>query len=107
MKTQIASRYSADQLATIRDAIVAIANNHNAAYPQYAGHWDGSEWYAVRIVKDVKTKLGLAFQAGEVTIARADRGDGYAHPKGWTFLTAYSVRNKIDTSIRTEYARPL
>lgn len=105
--TTRAPRLSTAARNVLRATIVAQAAERHAPYPQYAGHWDGQEWQLVTITKRVKTKLGVAFEAGEVALARADRVGGYPHPKGWTFVTAYSVRNGIDTSVRVEHTRPL
>lgn len=105
--TTKAPRLSTAARNVLRATIVAQAAERHAPYPQYAAHWDGPEWQLVTITKRVKTKLGVAFEPGDVTLARADRGDGYPHPKGWTFLMAYSVRNGIDTSVRVEHTRPL
>jgi len=65
-----------------------------AQYPQYAGHFDG--YVAVRIKRDVRTKMGLAFEKGEIAIAQptAD-ADG--------FRTVWSVKNKVDTSVRASH----
>ena len=79
--------------ATTKQAIIEQANRDHAQYPQYRGHWDGPEWILVRFKKAIKTKMGLAFERGDVTVARADRGGDSK------YITAYSFRNRIDTSV--------
>jgi len=77
-------------------AVKAKAEGAHAQYPQYAGHWDGAEWIAVRIKRNVTTKMGLAFEAGEITIAKQPFRYGLYFGD---FYTAYSVKNEIDTSV--------
>lgn len=68
-----------------------IAAEAHASYPQYRGHWDDHRWRLVQITNRVTTKAGVAFEAGDITIARRSwsRGD-------WI---AYSIRNGVDTRI--------
>lgn len=63
-----------------------------AAYPQYAGHFD--KYVLCRVKRDVKTKMGTAFLAGEVAICRPASWSG---PGAWT--TVWSVRNQCDTGL--------
>jgi hypothetical protein len=64
-----------------------------AQYPQYANHFDG--YVAVRIKRDIRTKMGLAFQKGEIAIGRpAAEGD---------YRTVWSAKNKVDTSVRASH----
>ncbi len=78
-----------------QDIIDQAAADH-AQHPQYQGHWDGEDWYMVVFTKRVTTKMGIAFEAGDVTIAHGPAGEDEYD----TFPTAYSLRNKIDTSVR-------
>lgn len=82
-----------------REMIIDCAQQMHSQYPQYAGHWEGAEWVLVEITRDVTTKLGLAFRAGDVTVARRH----LLIPGEWT---AYSIRNGIDTGI-TYSCRPI
>jgi hypothetical protein len=69
-----------------------------AQYPQYAGHFDG--YVLVKVKKTVKTKMGLAFESGEVAIAKPTTEtieDG--RYKGKQTMTVWSIRNKCDTSV--------
>jgi hypothetical protein len=74
--------------------IISQAEQDNAQWPQYKGHWRGDEWVLVKIKRRIRTKLGVAFEKGDVTIAKRDES---VEHKG--FFTAYSLRNKIDTSV--------
>lgn len=80
----------------VHAAVVAEADRDHAQYPQYAGHWSGDEWVLVRFVRKVETKLGLAFAEGDLTIAKIS--DPKLGP-GSVSATAYSRRNRIDTSV--------
>lgn len=71
----------------------AIADFENRKYPQYAGHWDGPEWILVEITTDVRTKLGRAFFAGELALAKRDTLEGKS------VWTAYSRSNRCNTVI--------
>lgn len=76
---------SIDLLATLKkDAAAQVAS-----YPQYKGHFD--DYVLVTMQRKVVTKMGHAFDKGEVTIARpAKEGD---------YRTAWSFKNRCDTSI--------
>ncbi len=82
---------------TIRQTLVAQAEAQLAQYPQYRGHWDG--WRVGRITRDVKTKLGVAFKRDDVVLYTDDRGA--------RFVTAYSFRNRVDTSIARARLAPM
>jgi hypothetical protein len=94
-----ASMRGADPVGWYRYAalIRGFAYASVAEHTQYAGHWDGAEWRVVRVRRTVKTKLGVAFKVGDVTIAK--RGGSAADVAG-NFDTAYSLRNGADTSVR-------
>lgn len=80
----------------ITRAIIAEADAAHAAWPHYRNHWSGSEWFLVRITHRVTTKTGRAFEKGDITLAQADRNGPW--------LTAYSRRNRIDTSVPALWA---
>lgn len=65
-----------------------------AQWPQYKGHFDG--YQLARVKRSVKTKMGLAFEAGEVVIAVKAAFQFPGHPAS---VTAYSARNKCDTGL--------
>jgi hypothetical protein len=60
------------------------------------GHW--ANWRLVEITDRVTTKMGVAFEAGDVVLARptadAPRVNGAELP-----VTCYSFRNGIDTAV--------
>jgi hypothetical protein len=82
------------------------AARKHAQWSQYEGHWDGDEWYVVRLKRAVRTKLGQAFEKGELTIARDpdDRDREAGLPDS---VCAYSLSNRIDTWIRREWVEVL
>ena len=74
--------------------LIAKANADHTEYPQYAGHFDG--YVVVRVTKDVTTKAGLAFHAGQLAIANPTKSTS----GGLSYMTVYSFLNKVDTSVR-------
>lgn len=93
----------------LREEIVAEAQARHAQYPQYEGHWTGDEWVVVRVTKTIRTKMGVAFEQGDLSIARRETRTERVAPRGaflpyeqWPekeFATVYSRRNGIDTSV--------
>lgn len=69
-----------------------------AQWPQYAGHF--ASYKLVRLKRDVRTKAGLAFKSGEYAIATKPREALPALPSSGKFITVWSRRNKVDTSVR-------
>lgn len=69
-----------------------------APHPQYAGHF--ANYKLVRITSDVRTKAGLAFKRGEYAIATKPREELPHLPSSGRFVTVWSRRNKVDTSVR-------
>lgn len=78
-----------------KEDVVRAAEQAHAGHPQFRGHWRGPEWKLVLLRRAIHTKLGTAFERGDVTIAKA------AEPG---YLTAYSVRNEADTRIEARDA---
>lgn len=68
-----------------------------ARYSQYNGHFAG--YRLVRIKRDIKTKMGLAFARGEYAIG-IDRDQEPGRVRCEKFVTVWSKRNQIDTSVR-------
>lgn len=83
---------------TTKEEVVEAAERAHAQYPQYDVHWRDPKWRLARVTKRVRTKMGLAFEAGDVTIAH-EREDEEGE-----WVTAYSLRNECDTSIDPKYA---
>lgn len=69
----------------------AQAEADMAQWPQYKGHFD--RYRLVRVTRKVKTKLGVAFEKGDIAIALEA-----AHPCDYA-VTVYSFRNKCDTGL--------
>jgi hypothetical protein len=70
-----------------------------AKWPQYKGHFD--DYILVQVnLKDVKTKMGLAFSAGEVTIAKP-----VPHEDGGRVL--WSFKNQCNTLLREKHFKIL
>lgn len=80
---------------TLQEWLTADASAAHEQYPQYRGHWHGWDIGVVR--HKVETKLGLAFEAGDLVLLRP-------RTRLWfglrdTDVTAYSWRNGIDTRL--------
>jgi len=69
-----------------------------AQWPQYAGHFSG--YKLVKIKSEIKTRAGLAFTRGEYAIATKHRDELPGLPSSGRFVTVWSRRNKVDTSVR-------
>lgn len=76
---------------TIRDE----ANATHAAFPQYAGRWDGPEWKLYIVRKKIQTKMGTAFLRGEVVLAKEENIPGIG-----ARIVAYSRTTKIETVLQ-------
>lgn len=89
---------------TVRAALVAEAEHTHAQYPQYRNHWDG--YGLASITRRSKTKFGVAFEAGDIVLARPENNpaDPYG---GRESITCYSFRNGIDTSVLVRNVRRL
>lgn len=77
----------------LRAHIVAVADGFHLPYPQYRNHWDGQEWELMQATRQIRTKAGIAFEAGDWTVVQKPL---------WLSLgesTAYSIRNRCDTRI--------
>ncbi len=90
-----ASTLSPSALEIVRLSLIGAAASQMAAYPQYAGHFDG--YQVARATKTVKTKMGLAWNKGELLIYKTESRDIGRGPE--ICFTAYSVRNRCDTGI--------
>ena len=87
-------------LQEVRKSIIESAEQATAKYPQYRGKWNDHK--LVRVKRTIKTKLGVAFVAGEVTVAQ-DATVGLQpqyqeEVKGC--VSAWSKRNGIDTLLK-------
>ena len=81
--------------------LLAQAEAEHAQYPQYKNFWN--LWVVGTVKKDVKTKLGLAFRKGDRVLVqpeiRDSRGQSFARRSTFLSVTAYSFRNKCNTSV--------
>jgi hypothetical protein len=66
-----------------------------AQYPQYAGKFN--DYVLVKIKKDVKTKMGLAFSKNEVTIA-----EKHPYAELPDCISVWSFKNKTSTVIKAK-----
>lgn len=81
------------------EALKAHAAAQLAALPQYNGHF--KDYVLVVVKQRTVTKLGLAFEKGEVAIAKPEM---HTSPNRWMsqnfrFRFVYSIRNRCDTSL--------
>lgn len=84
-------------LSATLTTLKATATAQVARWPQYNGHFSG--YRLVRIKCDVKTKMGLAFARGEYAIA-IDQDPDPRRVRCEKFITVWSRRNQVDTSVR-------
>lgn len=84
-------------LAATFNSLRATAIAQVAQYPQYRNHFD--DYRLVRIKHDVKTKMGLAFARGEFAIATEKKDEIPGLPSSGRFVTVWSRRNQVDTSV--------
>jgi hypothetical protein len=81
-----------------RESLKAIAAAQVAQYPQYKNHF--ASYRLVRVKCDVKTKAGLACKRGEFAIATEKKDELPGLPSSGKYVTVWSRRNQIDTSVR-------
>jgi hypothetical protein len=85
-------------LNATKESLKAVAIAQVAQYPQYKNHF--ASYRLVRILRDVKTKMGLAFTRGEYALATEKKDELPGLPSSGKFVTVWSRRNQIDTSVR-------
>ena len=85
-------------LAATLNSLKATATAQVAQYRQYKNHF--TTYRLVRVKSDVKTKAGLAFARGEFAIATEKKDELPGLPSSGKFVTVWSRRNQIDTSVR-------
>jgi len=85
---------------TVRLELIAKAEAALAAFPQYKGHFDN--YRLIRIKRQVKTKMGIAFKAGELAICNPQFNTITEGKKAGTLtVMAFSFTNRCDTSVST------
>jgi hypothetical protein len=82
-------------------ALLAQIRRQNADVPAFArDRWDS--WQLVRVKKDLTTKAGLMFKAGDVTLGRFEHlrvaESRVPHPR-WT---VYSLRGRLEVQIGSD-----
>jgi hypothetical protein len=85
-------------LNATKESLKAVATAQVAQCPQYKDHF--ANYRLARIKCDVTTKAGLAFRRGEYVLAVEKTDELPNLPSSGKFVTAWSRRNKIDTSVR-------
>ena len=85
-------------LAATLTSLKATAAAQVAQYTQYKHHF--TSYRLVRVKCDVKTKAGLAFARGEFAIATEKKDELPGLPSSGKFVTVWSRRNQVDTSVR-------
>jgi hypothetical protein len=85
-------------LSATLESLKVTAAAQVAKYPQYRGHF--ANYHLVRVTRDVRTKLGCAFVRGEFAIATKRKDDLLGLPSSVRFVTVWSCRNQVDTSVR-------
>ena len=85
-------------LAATLESLKTTATAQVARYPQYKNHF--TSYRLVRVTCDVKTKAGLAFARGEFAIATEKADELPGLPSSGKFVTVWSRRNQVDTSVR-------
>lgn len=77
-------------------ACLAEQCSNAAKFPQYRGRFDGLE--VVRITRALRTKLGGAFEKGDVVLLRREEGPVVAGMNYPSFF-AFSFRNGCETGL--------
>jgi len=85
-------------LSATLTSLQATASAQVSQHAQYKGRF--ASYRLVRVKCDVKTKMGLAFARGEFAIAIEKKDELPGLPSSGRFVTVWSRRNQIDTSVR-------
>jgi hypothetical protein len=72
-----------------------LADAKHQQWPQYVGHWNGPGWVPYRVTRRIETKLGVAFEPGDVTLGCRFRTRLWSS----STVTLYSLRNGCNTTI--------
>ncbi len=93
MRTKTHLQLSQEAKEAVTTRIREAATAYHAIWPQYKGHWAGDAWKVIQVTRRVETKMGVAFEKNELTIARGEM------VLGEMTVVAYSTRNNVDTSL--------
>jgi len=78
--------------------LLKIVNDTVKQYPQYRGYFD--RWVVAKIKKDIKSRGSLDFAKGEMVLVEPGvRRFVDMRFRNREMVTAFSVRNKMSTSI--------
>ena len=84
--------YSAEEMSWMAEGFML-----DEGYAQYEGHYDG--WERVRVTRDVRTKMGQAFLADDVTVGKKEESAEFRTPG----YVVFSWRNGfVDTVVSVE-----
>lgn len=85
-------------IATLRAHLQAQAADQVSQYPQYRGRFD--DYKMVQIKRDVKTKMGLAFDQGEFAIAKPEIRHSIHHDNVKSVaIIVWSMKHQCNVSI--------
>jgi hypothetical protein len=87
----------------MEDEIRRHAKAAHKDFPQYRNHWDG--WTLFRVLKRIKTKGGVAFEAGDVTIGTRIVDPNYPIEELRVRTVLYSTRRGNDVVLKDGIAR--
>jgi hypothetical protein len=82
---------TASTLEGLRAALVAEADTAHLQYPQYREHWDG--WRVAEVTRRFRTKLGVAFEPGDLVLVSPETYDEKVAPRSRTPLP-YAVADE-------------
>lgn len=85
------------QMSSLLNHLRKQAQSQVAQYPQYDDALFAKYTEVVVFTRNVTTKMGLAFRAGQLTIMQPDEG-GLGHSN--QFATCWSFNNAVATSVR-------
>ena len=77
------------------ERVVEIAEEANSEYSQYNRYFRSSGWRLVTFSCSIETKLGVAFEPGDVTLGRRHSFS--------SSLECWSIRNKCLTIVDVSY----
>lgn len=92
-------------IVQIREILKKAASEQVQQYPQYRGHFD--EYVLVKVIDDVKTKMGPSFSKGEAAIALPviyeTRTTGWGGKVRFNeTVVVWSMTNRIATHVAVE-----
>jgi len=83
-------------LKLLRELLIKNAQDQMKFCPQYRNYFD--DWVLVKVTKEIKTKLGLAFDEDEISIAIPNSMFPIDF-NGMDFTSVWSFKTQITTSV--------